>query len=73
MDAIYDQTVMNLKNLAHGFCAEGSHLVESQVVYENSTWFESSLHFSEHENAKFRDDWFSLFSLLDHEWCKYAT
>jgi hypothetical protein len=32
----------NLENMAHGFCAEGSHLADKQAVFENSKWFESS-------------------------------
>ena len=51
--------MMNFKTLAHGFCAKGSHLVELQAVFENSTWFESSFHFSVHEGVRFWDGWFS--------------
>ena len=51
----YEQKMMNLKNRAHGFCVEGSHLVEPKAVCENLTWFERSSHFFEHENARFRD------------------
>ena len=50
---------MNFKNPNHGFCVGGSHLVESQAVCENSTWFESSFHFSEHEGVRFCDGRFS--------------
>ena len=45
--------MINFKNIAHGFCAEGSHLVELEEVCENSTWFGISSHFYEHENARF--------------------
>ena len=37
LGGFYEQTVMNFKNRAHGFCTEGSHFVESQEVCENST------------------------------------
>ena len=50
---------MNFKNPAHGFCAEGSHLVDLQAVCENVTWFESSFHFLKHEGVKFQDGRFS--------------
>jgi hypothetical protein len=56
---IYEQTVMNFKNTAHGFCAEGSHLADSRAVFKNFAWFESSFCFSEHERAIFRDGRFS--------------
>ena len=49
----------NFKNLKHGFCVEGSHLVDAQAVCENSTWFESNLHLSECEKTIFRDGQFS--------------
>ena len=51
--------MMNFKNLAHGFCAEGSHLADSQAVFENFTWFERSSDFSDREEGKFWDGRFS--------------
>ena len=54
---------MNFKNIKHGFCAEGTHLVDAQAVCENSTWFESSFHFSEHENVIFQDGQFSIWQI----------
>jgi hypothetical protein len=47
--------VTNFKNPGHGFYAEGSHVADSRAIFENSSWFESSFDFSEHENAQFRD------------------
>jgi hypothetical protein len=52
--------VTNFKNPGHGFCAEGSHVADSRAIFENSSWFESSFDFSEHENAQFRDGRFFL-------------
>jgi hypothetical protein len=53
--------VTNFKNPGHGFCAEGSHVADSRAIFENSSWFESSFDFSEHENAQFRDGRFFFF------------
>jgi hypothetical protein len=50
---------MNFKNPGHGFCAEGSHLADSQAVFENFSWFESSSDFSDREEGRFRDGRFS--------------
>ena len=59
-DGIFEQTMMNFKNPAHGFCAEGSHLADSWAIFENSTWFESSSDSSNCEEGRFRDDRFSI-------------
>ena len=61
--AICEKTVMNFKNPKHGFCAEGSHLVDLLAVCEKSTWFESIFHFSEYENARFWDGRFSIWKI----------
>jgi hypothetical protein len=56
--AILEQTVMNFKNPAHRFCAECSYLFDSQVVFKNFSWFESSFCFSERFRAIFWDGQF---------------
>ena len=58
--AFCEQTVTNFKTLGHGFCAEGSHVVDSRAIFENSSWFESSFDFSKRENAQFQDGRFFL-------------
>jgi len=66
LGAIFEKTVLNFKNPPHGFCAEGSHLVESWVVFENSIWFESSYDFSDCEEGIFQDDRFSTVGMDSH-------
>ena len=61
--AICEQTVMNFTNTTHGFCVDWSHLDESRGDFEISTWFGSISHFSEHENARFRDGRFSMWQI----------
>ena len=61
--ANFEQNVMNFKNTAHGFCAEWSHLDDSRADFEISTWFGSSSHFFEHENARFWDGQFSMWQI----------
>jgi len=53
------QAMMNLKNLGHGFCAEGSHLADSRAVFEIFSWYERSSDFSDSEEGRFRDGQFS--------------
>lgn len=57
---------MNFKNIGHGFCAEGSHVADTRAIFENSSWFESSFDFSEHEDAQFRDGRFFFYNSQTH-------
>jgi len=41
--------------MAHGFCAEESHLDDWWVVFETFAWFESGFDFSDHKKAQFWD------------------
>ena len=61
----------NFKNLGHGFCAEGSHVVESRVIFENYSWFESNFDFSGHEKTQFRDGQFLTTVKLMLSWKKW--
>jgi len=69
LGAILEQTVMNFKNPAHGFCAKGFHIAEWQAVFENFAWFESIFGFSDHEEGIFRDGRFTTVG-LDSHWGK---
>ena len=62
---------MNFENPGHGFCAEVSHVADSREIFENSSWFESSFDFSEHENAQFRDGRFLTTVKLILSWKKW--
>ena len=59
LDGICEQTMMNFKNMEHGFCAEGSHLADTRVVFVNSSWLESSTDFLDREEGRFWDGRFS--------------
>ena len=61
----------NFKNPGHGFCVEGSHVADSLAIFENSSLFESSFDFSEHENAQFRDERFLTTVKLMLSWKKW--
>jgi hypothetical protein len=53
--SIFEKTEKYFENRPHGFCVEGSYLVDKRTVSQNSDWFESSLCFFEHVKARFRE------------------